>query len=325
MSEVFDPYHVWLGIPPQEQPANHYRLLTASLFEGNPDVIDNAADRQTAHLRNFQSGKYAKFAEQLLNEVAAARVCLLDPKKKAVYDEQLRARISARSASAIRRAVAAPPAETVSPHPAPFVSRVPPPTATALPTAQSLPTKPASAVSAKAAPVATAPATANVAQEPIAAAPVPEGDWISLLGNVDGQTKGATAKSVAAARSAGKRSLTLFAVVAGLLIVAAAGGLFASFHSSADGSLTFDWPNAERTGAKLSVDGVMVPIPGSGSWDYRCSPGVHQIVASRPAYQPWNSSVEVSPGKPLAIAVDWTPAAVLVLNWPVKDRAGARC
>ncbi len=122
----------------------------------------------------------------------------------------------------------------------------------------------------------------------------------------------------------GKRSLTLFAVVAGLLIVAAAGGLFALFHSSADGSLTFDWPNAERTGAKLSVDGVMVPIPGSGSWDYRCSPGVHQIVASRPAYQPWNSSVEVSPGKPLAIAVDWTPAAVLVLNWPVKDRAGAQ-
>jgi hypothetical protein len=23
----FDPYHVWLGIPPHEQPPNHYRLL----------------------------------------------------------------------------------------------------------------------------------------------------------------------------------------------------------------------------------------------------------------------------------------------------------
>ena len=23
----FDPYHRWLGIPPEEQPADHYRLL----------------------------------------------------------------------------------------------------------------------------------------------------------------------------------------------------------------------------------------------------------------------------------------------------------
>jgi hypothetical protein len=334
MSESFDPYHVWLGIPPQEQPANHYRLLTTSLFEGNPDVIDNAADRQTAHLRNHQSGKYAKFSEQLLNEVAAARVCLLDPKKKAAYDEQLRARISARSASAIRRAVAAPPAQPAPPHPAPFVPRVSPPTAAALSTAQSLPTKPAPAVPDKAAPaaavaVATAPGTARAAPakaapEPIAATPVPEGDWVALLGNVDGQAHGAHAKSVAATRRAGKRSLTLFAAVAALLIVAAGGGLFILFRGSADGSLTFDWPNAERTGAKLTVDGVMVPIPGGGPWEYRCTPGVHEIVVSRPAYQAWNSSVKVSPGQPLAVAVDWTPAAVLVLNWPVKDRAGAQ-
>ncbi len=29
----FDPYHKWLGIPPDEQPANHYRLLGLELFE----------------------------------------------------------------------------------------------------------------------------------------------------------------------------------------------------------------------------------------------------------------------------------------------------
>ena len=27
MADDFNPYHVWLGIPPEEQPANHYRLL----------------------------------------------------------------------------------------------------------------------------------------------------------------------------------------------------------------------------------------------------------------------------------------------------------
>ena len=44
MAESFDPYHVWLGIPPDEQPPNRYRLLGIRAFEANQDVIDNAAD-----------------------------------------------------------------------------------------------------------------------------------------------------------------------------------------------------------------------------------------------------------------------------------------
>ena len=27
MPDEFNPYYVWLGIPPDEQPANYYRLL----------------------------------------------------------------------------------------------------------------------------------------------------------------------------------------------------------------------------------------------------------------------------------------------------------
>ena len=27
MAANFDPYYKWLGIPPEEQPPNHYRLL----------------------------------------------------------------------------------------------------------------------------------------------------------------------------------------------------------------------------------------------------------------------------------------------------------
>ena len=79
MSETFDPYHLWLGIPPKEQPANHYRLLGIDLFEGNPEVIENAADQRMVHLRSFQIGKQADFSQKLLNEVAAAKVCLLRP------------------------------------------------------------------------------------------------------------------------------------------------------------------------------------------------------------------------------------------------------
>jgi hypothetical protein len=47
----FDPYYTWLGIPPKDQPPTHYRLLGVECFEANSDVIENAADRQMAHVR----------------------------------------------------------------------------------------------------------------------------------------------------------------------------------------------------------------------------------------------------------------------------------
>ena len=58
--EPFDPYYQWLGIPPEEQPPNHYRLLGIQLFEENREVIQNAADRQMVHLRSFQNGPRAR-------------------------------------------------------------------------------------------------------------------------------------------------------------------------------------------------------------------------------------------------------------------------
>ena len=33
MAAEFNPYHVWLGIPPEDQPADYYRLLSLKLFE----------------------------------------------------------------------------------------------------------------------------------------------------------------------------------------------------------------------------------------------------------------------------------------------------
>ncbi len=105
MAEAFDPYHVWLGIPPAEQPANYYRLLAIPMFEASPDVIDSAADRQTAHLRTFQGGKHGPITQRLLNEVAAARVCLLNAAQKAAYDQKLRATRDGCHAQSARRTV----------------------------------------------------------------------------------------------------------------------------------------------------------------------------------------------------------------------------
>lgn len=90
MPEAFDPYHKWLGIPPKDQPPNHYRLLGVDLFESDPEVIAIATDQRMVHVRSFQLGKDSDISQRLLNEIAAARVCLLNPEKRAAYDGQLR-------------------------------------------------------------------------------------------------------------------------------------------------------------------------------------------------------------------------------------------
>jgi len=105
MAESFDPYYTWLGIPPAQQPPNHYRLLGIELFEANPDVIERAADRCMADLRTYQTGKHSTESQKLLNEVAAAKVTLSAPKKKADYDAALRARLVAQENEAVEASV----------------------------------------------------------------------------------------------------------------------------------------------------------------------------------------------------------------------------
>jgi formylglycine-generating enzyme required for sulfatase activity len=91
----FDPYYEWLGIPPREQPPNHYRLLGIALFEDHGTVIENAADRIIAQLRTYQAGKHSAQSQALLNEVTKAKLCLLKADKRAAYDEKLRASLEA--------------------------------------------------------------------------------------------------------------------------------------------------------------------------------------------------------------------------------------
>ena len=89
----FDPYHKWLGIQPKDQPPNHYRLLGVELFESDPDVIQDAAFQRMAHVRTYQLGKNSALSQRILNELAAAKVCLLNGEKKSSYDATLRARV----------------------------------------------------------------------------------------------------------------------------------------------------------------------------------------------------------------------------------------
>ena len=120
MSEPFDPYHKWLGIAAEEQPPNHYRLLGLNLFESDPDVIEHGSNRQMMHLRSFQTGPRMLECQQLLNEVAAARVVLLDVQKKGAYDQGLQASLAPVELPPPTTAVPLLPADTLPPRASPL-------------------------------------------------------------------------------------------------------------------------------------------------------------------------------------------------------------
>ena len=128
MSSAFDPYYDWLGIPKADQPPHHYRLLGLQTFESNPRVIENAADRLMTQLRGFAAGPNGKLSQQLLNEVAAARACLLDEKRKAAYDKPLRAKLAAAAPKprAVAPVVQVQPVYVQVPVPVPVPTAVPP-------------------------------------------------------------------------------------------------------------------------------------------------------------------------------------------------------
>jgi hypothetical protein len=99
MPRSFDPYHRWLGIRPEEQPPNHYRLLGLALFEDDSEAISDAAQRQMAHVRTYQLGPNSAVSQKILNELAAAKACLLNPQSKADYDTHLREEQAAKAAA----------------------------------------------------------------------------------------------------------------------------------------------------------------------------------------------------------------------------------
>jgi hypothetical protein len=294
VADDFNPYYVWLGIPPDEQPANFYRLLGIRLFESSADVIDSAADRQTAHLRTFQGGKHGELTQRILNEVAAARVCLLDAAKRAKYDQQLRAQLAS-SPQATAQSEAQP---------------------GTLPAAQS------------AAPPA-AMLRRPTAQPGVDASGSAGGDkWDDLLGATSAKPKPVAAtkltkslKAAAARREANSRMIAIGAAV-GLALIGAIGFGVYSQTSSADATLVFDWPGVERAELAVMVDDVPIAVPVTGPWEHRCPAGSHRIVAQRPAFK-LDETVTAEAGQRQSVPADWRPKAVLVLHWRPADRTGA--
>src|SRR3954469_7911507 len=89
-SMAYDPYHRWLGIPPEHQPPDDYRLLGLERFEDGEAVIRHAVERQPEHVRRYQLGQHAADSQRILNELARAKARLLDKARKEAYDRTLR-------------------------------------------------------------------------------------------------------------------------------------------------------------------------------------------------------------------------------------------
>lgn len=89
MADDFDPYREWLNIDRAAAPLNHYRLLGLPAFEKDRRTIEAAADRQMAEVRKHQTGPRGRWTQKLLNEITAAKLCLLDARSKQAYDAAL--------------------------------------------------------------------------------------------------------------------------------------------------------------------------------------------------------------------------------------------
>ncbi len=70
--------------------SSYYELLGLSAFAADLKIIDARAKELMREARKYQVGRYASQAEKHLNLLAEARNCLLDVKRKAQYDEDLR-------------------------------------------------------------------------------------------------------------------------------------------------------------------------------------------------------------------------------------------
>ncbi len=310
MPDDFDPYYLWLGIPPRERPANHYRLLGIALFEDNPTVIESAADRQMAHLRSFQAGKHSALSQRLLNEVAAAKVCLLRADQKSRYDAALQAKLS-EHVSRPGGAAAVPPLPSAAVQPTPLARAQPIPTG--------------------------APEESEAADF-----------WDDVTGGAARRSSikpGAPQKRTSVAQTTHLKKLwPLYAAIAacalvGIVVLAMNPSASRTDHSatnstSSGGSagvgvkgknsvLTFDWPADIRVSLALTVDGTKVLAPASGPWIFRCSAGAHRVVASRPNFKLIDRKIDAPTGGELRIADAWQPAAALALDWPVENRVGA--
>lgn len=94
MSLSSDDYYRLLGIRVDCIPPSHYQVLGLAEFENSQDRIRLAVRELDSKLRAVIQGPDVARAQQMLNQIAAAKICLTDKSLKFSYDETLKAKLT---------------------------------------------------------------------------------------------------------------------------------------------------------------------------------------------------------------------------------------
>ncbi len=291
-SEPFDPYYHWLGIPPDEQPPNHYRLLGINRLEENREVIQNAADRQMAHLRTFQTGPHAALSQKLLNEVSAARICLMSAEKKRAYDQLQFGTVAAAFV------------------PAPPVPSPP----TSLPPAASQLGGPAIEDS-----------TPDVFEESAL-----DSLFVQTTGSAPVGKPAKRVYASPRSRVPGILAAAVGLALVGAIWVAIRKPA-ADDPLGSQNRLVLMWPAAERSEALLEIDGrpcdlTTAAVITGDQVELDLEPGAHTYRIVRPGRIPLEGSFSLSAGTSVELNIAFAPlpeTTRLVLHWPEEERSGA--
>jgi len=314
VAEAFDPYLKWLGVPPEEQPANAYRLLGLAPFESDPVAIDRAADERMVYVRHFQDSPQGEIAKRVLKEIWAARVTLLDPQKKAAYDAKLRKCLEPAAPAAPPAPAAANLEELISP----AVSR-PPKSITRRKQSSVLP------MVLRLVGLAAVAAGGFYAYRhfnpPMAAVcvaiPVDERSGLEL--KINGEPQEVPAEDeIRFIFSPGKYTFELrkpsyepdpyrveLQLVGGQTQTVAPDWQHCPM-------LRIAWPEQERRGAVVKIDGQERPFDRSSS-DVRVAPfslasGEHLVELNRPGFKPFSQKITLAAGKDVTLEPTWEAA-----------------
>ena len=87
-----DRYSQWLGIEEGARAPDHYALLGIGRFCDDADLIDTAAHQRLDLLDRYSLGgsrESRDTCQKMMNEVARARVVLMNPERREEYNRQL--------------------------------------------------------------------------------------------------------------------------------------------------------------------------------------------------------------------------------------------
>lgn len=101
----FDPYQLWLEIPPGDGPPDAYALLDIDRFEPNAQVIRDATQKRIGLVRARADWDQVAESRRVISELLSAQSTLLDEDRKRAYDASLQTRRESKTTDAVADSV----------------------------------------------------------------------------------------------------------------------------------------------------------------------------------------------------------------------------